>query len=119
MDMEEPVKMDETEEEEEEMEVDLQKEKQLAIYSKLADQSYIENLVMIRKKKAKLQKEVALTSDAVMSHPEANINRLKRLFTLLDASVSDSEYGIIFFNVQQTAAESLCVIFNDIIPNYK
>lgn len=89
------------------------------MYNELAGQSYIENLVMIRKKKAKLQEEVALASDAVMSHPEANINRLKRLFNLLDASVSDPKYGIIFFNVQQTVIEALSVIFNDIIPNYR
>ena len=87
--------------------------------NELAKHSYMENLVIIRKKKAALQEEVALTCDAIMSHPEANISRMKRLFALLDTSVSDPEYGIIFFNVQQTVTESLCIIFNDIIPNYR
>lgn len=89
------------------------------VYSDLAGHSYIENLALVRNKKAQLQEEIALTSDAIMSHPEANIGRIKRLFAMLDTSVSDPEYGVIFFNVQQTVTESLCVIFNDIIPNYR
>ena len=110
---------EEEQSESEEEDVEQQDAQPENVYHELAGHSYIENLVLIRKKKAKLQEEVAMTSDAVMSHPEANITRLKRLFTLLDTSISDPEYGIIFFNVQQTVTESLCVIFNDIIPNYR
>lgn len=81
--------------------------------------SYIENFALLKRLKSKLQEEVASTSDAIMSHPEANLNRLNKLFALLDTTVSDPEYGIIFFNVQKTVTQALCVIFNDIIPNYR
>lgn len=107
------------EEDEEENDQSDNKEKSENNYSQLANMSSIDSLMIIRKLKAQLQEEIAISSDAIMSHPEANINRLKKLFALLDTSASSSEYGLIFFNVQQTVIESLCVIFNDIIPNYR
>jgi len=110
---------EERESEDDELEQDNASETKENSYAKLLGTSSIDNLILIQKLRAQLQEEVAIISDAIMSHPEVNLNRMKKLFTLLDTSASSIDYGLIFFNVQQIVTEALCVIFNDIIPNYR
>lgn len=77
-------------------------------------------LYVKRKDTIKSVKELfAQIGHSVMSHPQENLHQLNRIITMLDTPTSDPEYGAAFFTIQKLAFQSMCVIFADIIPNYR
>lgn len=115
-------KIENYEEDEDEIEIEKPNEKKVetkTIYNNLAGKSAIEQLSIIKNLKAELKQEVASICNKIMLNPESNLNKVKELFLLLDQSVTDSKFGPIFYNVQQTVIGALCVLFVDIIPNYR
>lgn len=56
---------------------------------------------------------------SVMANPQESLKQLNRVLAMLDVGNTDPEYGVAFFTIQKLAFQSLCVVFADIVPNYR
>lgn len=96
-----------------------QKVEKISKEADFAKKSFVELFAKRKNILEQVKERIATAANLVMEYPEANIKHLNKLFQILDSSSDDPEIGVVFFSAQKLVIQSLCVIFSDIVPNYR